>query len=96
MTRLQNAKKQLSEALAELESAVSQASNALHQANALERPSGIDRQNGANVHQSELVDEVSTIEAKLNEAIAIIAKIEADTIGSRTVDPLSINDRETQ
>ena len=90
MTRLQNAQKQLSEALADLESAVSAMSNTS------ETPSKIVEQNVAHVDQSTLLDEVSIIEAKLNEAIAIITKIEADTIGSRTAEFPATNERDAQ
>ena len=86
MTRLQNAKNQLSEALAELESEISRASNTSA------RLSKTNEKNVARVDQSALINEVSAIEAKLNEAIAIIAKIEADTIDWRTIGSRASND----
>ena len=70
MTRMQNAQKQLSDALLALESAADHASEAAS------LPRTHDQ---ANAHSdlSTLVDEVSIIEAKLSEAIALIAKIES-------------------
>ena len=90
MTRLQNAKKQLNDALAELESAISMVSSVLA------TPSKIEAQNLVRVNPTKLVDEVSSIEAKLNEAIAILTKIEADTITAPTAKSRAINDREAQ
>jgi len=66
MTRLQNAEKQLSDALASLESALKAASPALS-------PVGC----APTKDLSGLVDEVSQIEAKLGAAIAIVAAIDA-------------------
>ena len=70
MTRLQNAQEQLSDALTALESAAEQAfaSTGLSQTHGQKN---LDRD------ISELVDEVSIIEAKLGEAIAMIATIES-------------------
>ena len=70
MTRLQNAQEQLSNALAALESAADQAfvsasSSQLHS------------QKNLDSDLSKLFDEVSLIEAKLDEAIAMIATIES-------------------
>ena len=65
MTRLQNAEKQLSDALAALESAVeASASSAI-----VASPSKVDF--------DVLIDEVSGIEAKLGEAMQVIADIDA-------------------
>ena len=65
MTRLQNAEKQLSDALVALESAVeASASSAI-----LANPSKADF--------AALMDEVSGIEAKLGEAMQVIADIDA-------------------
>ena len=65
MTRLQNAEKQLSDALAALESAVEvSASSAI-----VASPSKVDF--------DVLINEVSGIEAKLGEAMQVIADIDA-------------------
>ena len=70
MTRLQNAQEQLSDALAALELAADQAflSAGLYQTHG-------KKNLGSDI--SELVNEVSIIEAKLGEAIAMIATIES-------------------
>ena len=65
MTRLQNAEKQLSDALAALESSIeTSASSAI-----VATPSKVDF--------DVLIDEVSGIEAKLSEAMQVIADIDA-------------------
>ena len=65
MTRLQNAEKQLSDALAALESSIeASASSAI-----VATPSKVDF--------DVLIDEVSGIEAKLGEAMQVIADIDA-------------------
>ena len=65
MTRLQNAEKQLSDALAALESSIeASASSAI-----VATPSKVDF--------DVLIDEVSGIEAKLSEAMQVIADIDA-------------------
>ena len=87
MTRLQNAKNQLIEALAALESAASQIITASDEANALASQS--QTVSGADVLA--LVDEVSIIEAKLSQAMTMIASVELGTGG-----PRAINDGDTQ
>ena len=76
MTRLQNAKKQLNEALAALESAALHAINESREAGSSARPSQLDGQISADADLSALVDEVSMIEAKLSDAIAMIASVD--------------------
>ena len=69
MTRLQNAEKQLSDALAALESAVESSIEASTSSAIVATPSKVDF--------DVLIDEVSGIEAKLGEAMQVIADIEA-------------------
>ena len=73
MTRLQNAEKQLSDALAALESALESAVESSTEASAssaiVATPSKVDF--------DVLIDEVSGIEAKLGEAMQMIADIDA-------------------
>ena len=69
MTRLQNAEKQLSAALAALESAVESSIGASASSPIAATPSKADF--------AALIDEVSGIEAKLGEAMQVIADIEA-------------------
>ena len=69
MTRLQNAEKQLSEALAALELAVESSIEASASSAIASAPSKADF--------AVLIDEVSGIEAKLGEAMQVIADIEA-------------------
>ena len=69
MTRLQNAEKQLSDALATLESAVKSSIEAPASSAIAATPSNADI--------AELIDEVSAIEAKLGEAMQVIADIDA-------------------
>ena len=82
MTRLQNAKKQLSEAMVALESAASKAINLSHEASVSENPSRIAGQKAASADLSALVEEVTIIEAKLGEAVAMIASVDSNTVGS--------------
>ena len=69
MTRLQNAEKQLSDALAALESAVESSIEASASSAIAETPSKADF--------AALIDEVGGIEAKLGEAMQVIADIDA-------------------
>ena len=69
MTRLQNAEKQLRNALAALESAVESSIEASASSAIAETPSKADF--------AALIDEVSGIEAKLGEAMQVIADIDA-------------------
>ena len=69
MTRLQNAEKQLSDALAALESAVESSIEASTSSAIVATPSKVDF--------DVLIDEVSEIEAKLSEAMQVIADIDA-------------------
>ena len=69
MTRLQNAEKQLSEALAALELAVE---------SSIEASASSDvAATSSDANFAALIDEVSGIEAKLGEAIQVIADIDA-------------------
>ena len=69
MTRLQNAEKQLIDALAALESAVESPIEASASSTIASTPSTADF--------AALIDEVSGIEAKLGEAMQVIADIDA-------------------
>ena len=69
MTRLQNAEKQLGDALAALESAVESSIEASASSAIAPAPSRADF--------AALIDEVSGIEAKLGEAMQVIADIDA-------------------
>ena len=69
MTRLQNAEKQLGDALAALESAVESSIEASASNAIVATPSKADF--------AALIDEVSGIEAKLGEAMQVIADIDA-------------------
>ena len=69
MTRLQNAKKQLSDALVALESAVESSIEAFASSAIASTPSKADF--------AVLVDEVDGIEVKLGEAMQVIADIDA-------------------
>ena len=91
MTRLQNAKNQLSEALAALESAASQAIGVSAEASALASSSKIGTQASVDADLSVFVDEVRIIEAKLSKAMTMIATVESDAVG-----PGTFNDGETQ
>ena len=85
MTRLQNAKKQLIEALAALESAASREMKVSSEASASASQLEMRGQTVAGADLSALVEEVSVIEAKLNEAISMVASVESSTVGSGTV-----------
>ena len=91
MTRLQNAKNELIEALAALESAASQATTVSYEANPVASPSQMGAQAVAGADLSALVDEVSIIEAKLSQAMSMIASVESGAVMPRT-----INDGDTQ
>jgi Mg2+ and Co2+ transporter CorA len=91
MTRLQNAKNQLIEALAALESASSQINTAANKANSVASPSQKGAQAVVCADLSALVDEVSIIEAKLSQAMTMIASVE-----SGAVTPQTTNDGDTQ
>ena len=91
MTRLQNAKNQLSEALAALESAASQAVCPPAEASALANSSQIGSQAAVDADLSVLVDEVRIIEAKLSQAMTMIASLELGAVRSGI-----FNDEETQ
>ena len=80
MTRLQNAKKQLSEAMAALESAASRVINVAHKTSASANPSQMVVQKFAGADLSALVEEISIIEAKLSEAVAMIASVDSSTV----------------
>ena len=95
MTRLQNAKKQLSEALGALESAASQTISESYQAGVSASASRMGDRTGAGADLSALVDEVNIIETKLNQAIEIIAKVGSGPLQSGTVEPGSITDGDT-
>ena len=69
MTRLQNAEKELSDALAALESTVESSIEASASSAIVATPSKVDF--------DVLIDEVSGIEAKLSEAMQVIAEIDA-------------------
>ena len=69
MTRLQNAEKQLIDALAALESAVESPTEVSVSSTMVATPSKVDF--------DLLIDEVSGIEAKLGEAMQVIADIDA-------------------
>ena len=91
MTRLQNAKNQLSEALAALESAASQAICVSSETSALASSSQIVTQTAVDTDLSMLVDEVGIIEAKLSQAMTMIASVELDAVS-----PGTFSDGETQ
>ena len=86
MTRLQNAKKQLIEAMAALESAASMAINASHEAGASVKPPQMVGQQVSSADLTALVNEVSTIEAKLSEAVTMIALVDSSMVGSGKAD----------
>ena len=96
MTRLQDAKKQLIEALAALESAASHASNESFQTEAKASSSQKVDEAGVAADLSALVDEVSIIESKLNEAIGLIAMLDAGSAQSGEGEHGIITDGETQ
>ena len=79
MTRLQNAEKQLSDALVALESAVESSIEASATSAIAATPS--------TANFAALIDEVSGIEAKLGEAMQVIADIDvAQTSAANAVD----------
>ena len=80
MTRLQNAEKQLSDAIVALESAVEASASSAIVAN----PSKADF--------AELIDEVSGIEAKLGEAMQVIADI--DVVQTSTANAVGMGESE--
>ena len=82
MTRLQNAKKQLSEAMAALESAATNAINVSQEVSASANSSQMVDQTVAGADLSALIDEVNIIEAKLSEAVAMIASVDTSTVRS--------------
>ena len=91
MTRLQNAKNQLSEALTALESAASQAICVSAEASALASSSQIGAQAAVDADLSVFVDEVRVIETKLSQAMTMIASVELGAVS-----PGTSNDGETQ
>ena len=91
MTRLQNAKNQLIEALATLESAASQAIAVSNKANAVVSSSQVGTQSVAGADLSALVEEVSIIEAKLSQAMTMIASVKSEEVG-----PSKRNDGDNQ
>ena len=86
MTRLQNAKKQLSEALEALESAASHTINGSAEAGASASRDQRSGQTPADADLSALIEEVSIIEATLSQAVTMIASIEPSTVSSVTID----------
>jgi multidrug efflux pump subunit AcrA (membrane-fusion protein) len=91
MTRLQNAKNQLSEALAALESAASQAVCPSGEPSALASSSINDTQAAIDADLSVFVDEVGIIEAKLSQAMTMITSLELNAVS-----PGTFNDGEPQ
>ena len=91
MTRLQNAKNQLSEALAALESAASQAVCPSAESSALASSSINGTQAAIDADLSVFVDEVRIIEAKLSQAMTMITSLELDAVS-----PGTFNDGEPQ
>ena len=85
MTRLQNAKNQLIEALAELESAASQINALSNKTEAAMGPSQMSAQPVEGADLSALVEEVSIIEAKLSQAMTMIASVEPVGVRPRKV-----------
>ena len=78
MTRLQNAKNELIEALAALESAAFQATTSHREAKTVASlPQMV-----ASADLSALVFEISIIEAKLTEVVAMIASLDPSTVDS--------------
>ena len=83
MTRLQNAKNQLTEALEALESAASQAIAVSDKANVAESQPQIDGRTVGGADLSTLVEEVSIIEAKLSQAMTMITSVDSGAVRSR-------------
>ena len=75
MTRLQNAQKQLTEALAALESAATQMSEGFNRTDLSAHWQKKDFEAVRDEGLLALVDEINKIETKLNEAINLIAMI---------------------
>ena len=86
MTRLQNAKNELIEALAALESAVSQATTVSYEANEVAGPSQTGAQTVVGADLSALVEEVSIIEGKLSQAMTMIASVQSGAVKSRAIE----------
>ena len=86
MTRLQNAEKQLSDALAALESAVESSIPASASSPIAATPS--------KANFALLIDEVSGIEAKLGEAMQVIADIDAAQTSAANAGEIGNGDRE--
>ena len=82
MTRLQDAKNELIEALALLESAASRATTESYDGNAAVSPTQISDQTIAAADLSALVDEINIIEAKLSQAMAMIASLKSGEVRS--------------
>ena len=80
MTRLQNAEKQLSDVLAALESAVELSIDGSASSAIVATPSKTDF--------AALIDEVSGIEAKLGEAMQVIADIDAAQTSEANTDAM--------
>ena len=85
MTRLQHAKNQLIEALEALESAATQGIAVSNKSNAVVSPSQMGTQTVVGANLSELIEEVSVIEAKFSQAIAMIASTESGAVRPRTI-----------
>ena len=86
MTRLQNAEKQLGDALAELESAVESSIEA--------SASSAIAATSSKADFAALIDEVSGIEAKLGEAMQVIADIDAAQTSTATAGDIANGDSE--
>ena len=84
MTRLQNAKNQLSEALAALESVASQSVCPTAEASASAIYSIIGTQAAVDADLAVLIDEVRIIEAKLSQAMTMISSVELDAVSPGT------------
>ena len=85
MTRLQNAKNQLIEALAALESAASQSIATSKKVNAELSPPQMGAQTVVGVDPTALLEEVIIIEAKLSQAMTMIASVESGAVGARAI-----------
>ena len=85
MTRLQNAKNQLIEALAELESAAAHVNALSNKTDAAMGPFQMSAQPVEGAELSALVEEVSIIESKLSQAMTMIASVEPVGARPRTV-----------
>jgi hypothetical protein len=86
MTRLQNAEKQLGDALAALESAVESSIEA--------SASSAIAATSSKADFAALIDEVSGIEAKLGEAMQVIADIDAAQTSAATAGDIANGDSE--